>query len=278
MANVETGLLGDGVPYIRGGAGEREAAVFFGASALFRRLDQAPAPGRYARQVSRLLPGYRFTIFGYAGSSFELIGQSIARAIGESRPDLVLGISLGGVVALRFAARYPDLVRRLVLLVSAQRFSAGGRRMMERQLVALERGDFPTLVRENALLFRRPWYNWLVRLKLWKEGSRLAAGYRDAAAILHDYRQLFGPDFELNAEYARRIVSPTLVLGGTADQYFDRAAFAETARLIPGAQIQLFERETHMLPIEQSGKVAGAIADFVGGQADEVQRFSRGRR
>jgi pimeloyl-ACP methyl ester carboxylesterase len=37
----------------------------------------------------------------------------------------------------------------------------------------------------------------------------------------------------------------------------------ETAGLIPGAQIHLFERETHMLPIEKSDKVAGAIADFL---------------
>jgi len=37
----------------------------------------------------------------------------------------------------------------------------------------------------------------------------------------------------------------------------------ETAGLIPGAQIHLFERETHMLPIEKGDKVAGAIADFL---------------
>ena len=88
------------------------------------------------------------------------------------------------------------------------------------QFDALERGDFRTLVRENALLF--------------------------------------------NAKYGRRIVSPALVIGGTADQLFDRGASEETARLIPGAQLYLFERETHMLPIEKSDEVAGAIRDFLG--------------
>jgi pimeloyl-ACP methyl ester carboxylesterase len=136
--------------------------------------------------------------------------------------------------------------------------------MMERQLAALERRDFKTLVRENALLFRRPWYNWLLRLKLWKDRSRLDSDFRDPAAILRDYRQLFGPDFKNNAEYARRIISPTLVIGGTADQLFDRRASEETAGLIPGAQIHLFENETHMLPIERNGEVAGAITNFCG--------------
>ncbi|MFN0106299.1 MAG: alpha/beta fold hydrolase [Bryobacteraceae bacterium] len=263
MTNVETGLFGNGVPYIRGGSGHREAVVFFGANALFRRLDKTSDPGRHARQVSRLLPGHKFTILGYAGSSFEAIVRDMALAI-RTPPDVLVGISLGGLVAMRFAAQHPELVRRLVLLVSAHRFSPGGWRIMERQFEALERGDFRTLVHENAPLFRRPWYNWLVRFKLWRDGNRLATDYRDPAAILRDYRQLFEPDFKNNAEYARRIVSPTLVIGGTADQYFDRRASEETADLIPGAQIHLFERETHMLPIENSDEVAGAITDFLG--------------
>ena len=251
------------MPYIRGGSGQREAVVFFGVNALFKRLDKTSNPGRSARQVSRLLPGHKLTILGYAGSSFEEIVRDMATAI-RTPPDVVVGISFGGFVAMRFAAQHPALVRRLVLLVSAHRFSPGGLRMMERQFESLERGDFQTLVRENALLFRRPWYNWLVRLKLWKDGKDLAADFRDPAAILRDFRQLFGPDFKNNAEYGRRIVSPTLVIGGTADQLFDPGAFEETAGLIPGARMHLFERETHMLPIEKSAEVAGVIADFVG--------------
>ena len=263
MTNVETGLPADKVPYIRGGSGTRQAVVFFGANALFKRLDQTSNPARYARQVARLLPGHRFTILGYADSSIEGIVQDMALAI-RTPPDVVLGISFGGFVAMRFAALHPGLVKKLVLLLSAHRFSPNGQRMMARQLVALERADFQTLVRENALLFRSPIYNWLVRLKVWLNGNRLTAEFRDPDAILSDYRQLFGPDFANNAKYGRRIVCPTLVIGGTADQYFDRTSFEETASLIPGAQIQLFEQETHMLPVERSAKVAAAIQDFTG--------------
>ncbi len=262
MMNVKTGLLGSRVPYIRGGSGQREAVVFFGGNALLKRLDQTSDPGRYARQVSRLLPGHKFTILGYAGSSFDEIVRDMADAI-RTPPDVVVGISLGGVVAMRFAAQHPELVRRLVLLVSAHRLSPGGWQMMERQFGALERGDLRTLILENALLFRRPWYNWLVRFKLWKDGDRIATDFRDPAAILGDYRQLFGPDFKNNAEYCGRIASPALVIGATADQFFDRSATEETAGLIPGAQIHLFEKETHMLPIEKSSEVAGAIKDFL---------------
>src|SRR3954453_6062205 len=104
MTNVENGLIGDGVPYIRGGSGQREAVVFFGVDALFRRLDKTSDPGRYARQVSRLLPGHKFTILGYTGSSFEEIVRDMATAI-RTPPDVVGGISFGGLGAMGFAAR-----------------------------------------------------------------------------------------------------------------------------------------------------------------------------
>lgn len=118
-------------------------------------------------------------------------------------------------------------------------------------------------MRENVLQVRRPWFNWLVRLKLWQEGKRLYGGLRDPAAILSDYRELFGPDFQNNAEYCRRIASPTIVIGGTADRMFDREEFEETAELIPRARVRLIEKETHMLPVECSGAVAAAITEFL---------------
>jgi pimeloyl-ACP methyl ester carboxylesterase len=250
------------VPYIRGGSGPGEAAVFFGVNALFRHLNQTTDPARYSRQVSRLLPAHRFIVLGYAGFSFDEIVQDMTLAV-RTPPDVVVGISFGGFVAMRFAARYPELVRRLVLL-SAHRFSPRGWQMIQRQCEALERRDFKALVRENAVLFRRPWYNWLIRLMLWKSKRPEAPGFREPAEILRAYNQLFGPDFQRNAEYARQIVCPTLVIGGTADQLFDREAFKETANLIRNAEIQLFENETHMLPIERSGAVATTIKSFLG--------------
>jgi pimeloyl-ACP methyl ester carboxylesterase len=103
----------------------------------------------------------------------------------------------------------------------------------------------------------------MVRLRLGMAGHRLSAAFRDPVSILQDYRQLFGPDFERNADHARRIASPTLIVGGTADQLFDRQAAEETAALIPGARLRLFAKETHMLPIEKPDPAAAAIGEFL---------------
>lgn len=264
MHSVEAGLLRGKVPYLRGGSGPREATVFFGVNALFKPIHQTANPGRYVRQVARILPQHRITILGYSGSRYDEIVEDLAGVI-PTPPDLVMGISFGGFVAMRFAAQYPSLMRRLVLLVSAHRFSSNGERMVERQFDALEKGDLRTLVRENALLFRRPWYNWLLRLKLWKDGDRLASEFRDPRSILHDYRQLMGQEVMRHAEYARRISCPTLIIGGSRDQLFDRPVLEQTAAWIPGAQVRILEGETHMLPIERSREVAAVIRDFAEG-------------
>lgn len=119
------------------------------------------------------------------------------------------------------------------------------------------------MVRENAVLFRRPWYNWLVRLKLWRDKDKLASEFNDPTSIARAYESLFGADFERNREYADRIGAETLIIGGNADQYFDVAAFEETARRIPAARLELFDGETHMLPVERKRDIARVLAEFL---------------
>jgi len=103
-----------------------------------------------------------------------------------------------------------------------------------------------------------------VRLKLWKDRGRLASELKDLTTILRAYKGLFAEDFARNADFARCIRVPTLVIGGTADQFFGPAVFEETAALIPQATVKLFEGETHMLPIERAGDVAEAILTLLG--------------
>jgi len=268
VSPVETGLFAGKIPYIRGGVGPRHAVVFFGGNALFKRLDKSSDPRRYARQIAGILPeGFRFTLLGYEESppdeyTLDTIVRDLADVVRSEagKPDLVIGVSFGGFVALRFAASHPELVGCLVLLVSGHRFSEQGWAAMERQFEALERADVYALITDNVLLFRRPWYNWLVRLKLWKDRGRLASEFKDPKTILRAYKGLFSEDFARNAECARRIRAATLVIGGTADQFFGPQVFEETAALVPHAKVKLFESETHMLPIERAGDVAEAIS------------------
>ena len=58
------------------------------------------------------------------------------------------------------------------------------------------------------------------------------------------------------------------------NRYFGARVFEETADMIPNARLTLFERETHMLPIEKSGIVASSIAAFVAGSSSHSRRVA----
>lgn len=269
---LDFGRASNGLPYIRTGEGALRAALLFGASALFEPLDRSRQIARYAAIARELLPGFAITIYGYHEQppvpyTLDTIVADIAQAIRETSgaPDLVVGLSFGGFVALRLAAACPDLVHRLVLLSSAHNFSLAGWEKVHRQHDALEAGDVASLVFENALLFRRPWLNLMVGARLaWEGRVRITARLNNAAMLARGYRTLFGETFDRTSIIARRVRAPTLVLGGTADQYFDSRLFEETAQLVPTGSAVLFAGETHMLVLERRRSVCNAIARFAG--------------
>jgi len=264
---VKVGRIDGRIPYIDGGNGDRCAVVFFGANALFQPLDRG-SPAQYARLVSNVLPpGYRYRILGYDPDpapqyGFPQIVDDFAAILRDYRePPDVIGVSFGGFVAQRLAADHPALLRQLVLLVSAHRFSAAGLARMQRQETLMRVGDLQGFVREMALLFRRPWYNFGARVALSMSGAAIADRLNDRDTMLALYERLF-TGFD-NAPWTQRIRTPTLVLGATRDQFFDVAAYRETAALIPGARLHLVEDETHLVPLERPQLVQRVIREFL---------------
>jgi pimeloyl-ACP methyl ester carboxylesterase len=265
---MQTGYFLDRIPYIRAGRGPKSAVVFFGANALFQPLDRG-RPQDYARMVEDILPpGYAFTILGYdphpsPGYGFDEMVSEFAQFVrGNGGRTVIVGVSFGGFVAQRFAAAHAELVDRMVLMISAHRFSQAGWRKVLRQEAYMRSGDLYAFVKDMALLFRRPWYNWLLNLALWRARHRLRERFNDPDTMLRLYENLFR-DFD-NRPYLGRISAETLVVGGTRDQFFDSAAFEETAKLISRGRVHLFPGETHMVPIERSRDVRAVVAEFLG--------------
>ncbi len=148
---------------------------------------------------SRLLPGnYSFYILGYEENppetySLDTIVDDLDRLVRtEIGRSTVIGVSFGAFVAIRFAAAQPELVDKLVILVGAHQFSAQGARKIAKQITCLKVRNLCGLVRENGVLFRRPWYNWLVRLKLWRDKDKLASEFNEPTYIARAYESLFG--------------------------------------------------------------------------------------
>jgi len=75
-----------------------------------------------------------------------------------------------------------------VLLVSAHAFSAEGKRRVQRQIDSAARGDLVGLAEEFAAVFRRPWLNALLRLRLRASRAQLPRKLNDPALIIRGLR------------------------------------------------------------------------------------------
>ena len=269
MKTLETGLFLNRIPFAKIGSGANPVVVLNGGQAFVRR----PTPARTRRdagRIARLLPPQRtIYVLGYdaapaAGYSIDTIVHDVARVLrDEIGPASVMGISFGGFAAARLAADHPSLVENLILLVSAHRFSPQGRSSIDRQIACAWAGDFQGFLDEFGLVFRRPWLNWLLRLRLRRERERLHETMNDPAAIVRGLNAVAGEDFGADPAWLKRIRARTLIVGGTKDPFFDVEAMEETARVIPSAQLKLFKGETHMLPVERAQAVRRVVAEFL---------------
>lgn len=271
MSHYETGLFLNRIPYAKIGNGPNPIVVLNGGQAFVRRTSPARTL-RDARRIARLLPpGSTFYMLGYdqappAGYTIGTISSDFAGIIRNAiGPASVVGISYGGFIAARLAAEQPDLVRNLILLVSAHRFSEPGRHSIDRQIECAWQGDFLGLLAEFGMVFRRPWFNWLLKARFWLERSRLHEKMGDPVSIVRGLHAVTADEADRDPSWLRGIRARTLIVGGTRDQFFDTEVLEEAASLIPNAQLKLFAKETHMLPVERARDVAKVISHFLDG-------------
>ncbi|HYF22779.1 MAG TPA: alpha/beta hydrolase [Caulobacteraceae bacterium] len=274
MSEVVTSLLGGRIPYAKVGPRPEAVVVLNGGQGFMRRPDPAVI-ARDARRTGRLLPpGTSFGLLGYdpappPGLDAEDVVAAAVRALikRHAGPVTLAGISYGALVAVRVAAAAPEIVDRLVLIAGAHRFSTEGERRVRRQIGFAESHDPVGLTREFAAVFRRPWFNALLALRLRLSGRRLATGMADGETAARYLRAMLeAGDADLEA-----VKAPTLIVGGSRDQFFGDGVMQEAAARIPAARVELLDGETHMAPVERAGAVAAAIARFM----DEPSATSR---
>ena len=187
-------------------------------------------------------------------------------------PIVSVGTSYGGMVAMAHAARYPDAVSHLELIVTASHagFNARARQIIaehgtpEMQAVCdqLWGGELKT---EDQL---RNYYRVM--------GPKYAYRFDPATAGQGRARGILAPDainmafkpggflqsFDLRPELAR-ITAPTLILAGRYDWICPPEFSEEIARLIPGSDLRIFENSSHSIRSDEPQAMMDAIAGFV---------------
>jgi len=185
----------------------------------------------------------------------------------------VVGASLGGMIAQRFAVTYPQRVRSLVLVCTTP---GGGNAVPPAPEVTnglVQGGDDPaTVYRRNA------WFLYSENTRT-KHPERIEedletrgriptqpAGYLGQlqAAVGHDvWDELPG------------IAVPTLVVHGAADILIPAANAELIASRIPGAELRLLPGAGHMLQADAGDAVRDTFLEFLGRQTNGARGSAR---
>lgn len=154
----------------------------------------------------------------------------------------VIGVSLGGMIAQHLAADYPEVVQKLVLVVTAPRKNQYTQSAVSGWIEMAKRGDYHKLMIDTLKKMYTKEYieknRWLMSIagKVGKPKSYerfITMGY---ACLYHDaYEKL------------ANIQADTFVIGGALDRTLGGKASVELAEKIPNAELKIYSEYGHAL-------------------------------
>ena len=187
--------------------------------------------------------------------------EALADAVLAEAPErfALVGLSMGGIVAMEVVRRAPERVERLGLLDTNHRAEAphvSERR--ERQIEAVRAGRLHEVLRDEM----KPHY--------------LAPGPGREAVLdlVMEMAEALGPDvFERQSralaarpdqtEALRGVTCPTLVLCGRHDALCPLERHEEMTRLVPGARLEIVEEAGHLPTLERPDETSALLRGFL---------------
>ncbi len=194
---------------------------------------------------------------GYAYGDFAADVAAFLDAKGVSRA-IVVGHSMGGMVAQRFAIDHPERTRGLVLLGTFATLKG------HPDLQAMWDGTLATLVDPVDPAFAREFQQSTLARPI--PAAQLDAFVAESLKVpARVWRATFRGflDLDFSAE-SHRITAPTLVIWADKDAFADRAARDRLAAAIPRATVVDYHDFGHAMHWEDPARVAADVARFVG--------------
>ncbi len=214
--------------------------------------------------------GFGSSPTGAADGTLSQLADDLAKLPGAfaAGPAWLVGFSMGGVIAQRFALDFPELTKGLVLIASSCTVGRGGQEFFKQRIAAVETGGLESLAATN-------------------DSDARGCFFTDDEALISEYKKLrigavTDPEGYLNAchamlgiaddpltEQIAAIRRPTLVISGEHDPYCPPKASAMISAAIPGAELVVFDGVGHCLQFEASDMLNRYIAEFTTGTSHE---------
>ena len=201
-----------------------------------------------------------------SGYDMETLAQDAAQLVGKlaTGPVHWAGLSMGGFVGMRLAARHPELVKTLALLDTAADPEPRLNIPKYTLLGWLSRllGQAPLSGEVMKVMFAKSFLRDPARGELRAQmrqaliGNGLAGSLRATDGVLHRKA--------VEASELSRIRCPTVVISGAEDAAIKPVRSRRLAEQIPGARFVSIPRAGHTAAIEEPEAVNAALREFWG--------------
>jgi pimeloyl-ACP methyl ester carboxylesterase len=227
----------------------------------------------FAPQIAALRDRYRCIAWDHRGQGksaadhracigMELVWQDAVRLVEKLAGGAVhfCGLSMGGFVAMRMAARRPDLVRSLVLLETSSDPEPIENVARYRLLTKVTRLLGPKIVKHKVapIMLGRTILGDKARRAELENFVDLMSRRRDIWRAVNGVVDRAGVHDEL-----ARITAPTLVVVGDEDLATPKPKAERIAGAIAGAKLVTIPRAGHSSTVEEPALVTAAIKQFL---------------
>lgn len=257
-----------GADYIRFGTGKKTLIMLPGLGDGLRTTKGTALPlALYYRSLTR-----DYTVYVFSRKTELPEGhttRNMARDLKEAMTELriqrasLVGVSMGGMIAQHFAADYPDLVEKLVLVVTCARENPVLLESLEEWTDCARRHDHRALMDSNL---RRIYSNHYYRKNKWM------VPLTGALTKPKSYERFFAMAEACRThdawEALLKIKAPALVIGGEQDQSLGGEASRELADRIPGARLKMYPQWGHSL-YEEAGDFLKVIREFLENETED---------
>lgn len=198
------------------------------------------------------LPGHGASVLPEGNRTLADYSDAIAAAL--PGPALVVGHSMGAMIALDMAIRFPDQVRGVVALNAIYRRSVVARDAVMARAASL---DGRTMADPSATLER--WFG--VALSSEREACRTWLRDVDPAGYAMAYRVFADENGPSDAQLAS-LTCPALFVTGSKEPNSTVAMSHSMAALAPQGRGIIIDDAAHMMPMTHAAQVNAALQDF----------------
>jgi pimeloyl-ACP methyl ester carboxylesterase len=169
----------------------------------------------------------------------------------EVEKAILVGISLGGWLTLKFAIQHPERAERIVLLDPASSFEGVSRSFFFHSFI-------PIMLHPTRAGLKK-YFNWITRGyqvdKNW--GELMISGVLNT----HPQPPIRATPFS-DSELLNLHIPTLLLIGGRSVIYLPQRAYERACRLVPGIQAEIIPDASHALNAEAAELVNARIMEF----------------